>query len=95
MVNVPAVGKDTVTLQLADAPVPASVQMFGRGDQSTVPVGVTVVPIPEESVTVAVHIVAVLIVTWLGEQFTVVVVARALTVMFVPPLLGACAGSPG
>jgi len=52
----------------------------------TVPVGV-IPPVPEESATVAVQLVAVLSGTLAGEQATVVVVVRGLTARVNVPLL--------
>ena len=52
----------------------------------TVPVGVTP-PVPEESATVAVQLVAVLSGTLAGEQATVVVVVLGLTARVNVPLL--------
>jgi hypothetical protein len=63
-----------LTEQVADAPVPARVQV-PPGVKVTVPVGVIAVPV-EVSVTVAVHDVAWLITTVLGVHATVVEVVR-------------------
>jgi hypothetical protein len=52
----------------------------------TVPVGV-IPPVPEESTTVAVQLLAVLSGTLAGEQATVVVVVRILTARVNVPLL--------
>lgn len=75
----------TVTLQLAEAPEPASVQVPPRV-KATVPVGVMAVP-TELSATVAAQDVAWLITTVDGVQFTVVVVFLLLTVTVVLPEL--------
>jgi len=75
--------------EVANVPVPLVVK-------STVPVGVLVVP-SDESVTVAVQLLVWLVVIELGEQLTVVVVVRLLTVTvgeFVPLTLVECAMSP-
>lgn len=61
-----------VTEHDADAPVPASVQV-PLGVKVTVPVGV-VAPVADVSVTVAVQLVAWLIITVDGLQLTLVVV---------------------
>jgi len=63
--------------------------------KSTVPVGVIAVPIPEESVTVAVHEVAVAMSTDAGRHVRVVVVGRATIVTLVVPLEAAWPMSPG
>ena len=62
--------------------------------KSTVPVGVMAVPIPEESVTVAVHAVAVPMSTDAGRHVRVVVVGRATIVTLVVPLEDAWSMSP-
>ena len=54
----------------------------------TVPTGATA-PVPEESATVAVQVLAVLSGTLAGEQATVVVVVRGLTARMNVPLLAA------
>ena len=54
----------------------------------TVPVGALVVP-PDVSVTVAVHVVAELTATEAGEQLTLVVVVRVVTVTANVPELAA------
>jgi len=59
----------------------------------TVPVGV-IPPVPEESATVAVQLVAVLSGTLAGEQATVVVVVRGLTARVNVPLLVVWLESP-
>jgi len=82
--RVPAAVGVILTEQVADAPVPASVQV-PPGVKVTVPVGVMAVPV-EVSVTVAVHDVAWLITTVLGVHATVVEVVRR-TVTVVDPLL--------
>jgi hypothetical protein len=81
-----------LTEQVADAPVPANVQV-PPGVNVTVPVGVDVVP-AAVSVTVAVHDVAWLMNTVDGVHATVVVVVRRLTVTFVLPVLVAWLVSP-
>ncbi len=74
-----------LTEHVADAPVPASVQV-PPGVKVTVPVGVDVVP-AAVSVTVAVHDVAWLTNTVDGVHATVVVVVRKLTVTDALPVL--------
>jgi len=59
----------------------------------TVPVGV-IAPVPEESATVAVQLVAVLSGTLAGEQDTVVVVVLAVTARVNVPLLVVWLESP-
>ena len=81
----PAVVGVTLTEQVADAPVPANVQV-PPGVKVTVPVGVLVVP-AAVSVTVAVHEEACPTNTVVGVHATVVVVVRKLTVTVVLPLL--------
>ena len=76
-----------LTEQVADAPVPANVQV-PPGVNVTVPVGVLVVPVAV-SVTVAVHDVACPTNTVDGVHTTVVVVVRLLTVTVALPLLEA------
>jgi len=88
-----------VTEHDADAPVPLSVQ----GDpvnvpvpllaNDTVPVGVTAVP-AELSVTVAVHVTVPPTLIEEGEQLTLVMVVRDVTVTVVQALLVAWAVSP-
>src|SRR5207245_9710280 len=91
-VKVPAVVGVILTEQVADAPVPASVQV-PPGVKVTVPVGVLVVP-AAVSVTVAVHDVAWLMKTVDGVQATVVVVVRLLTVTLALPVLVPWLASP-
>jgi len=74
-----------LTEHVADAPVPARVQV-PPGVKVTVPVGVDVVP-AAVSVTVAVHDVAWLTNTVDGVHATVVVVVRKLTVTDALPVL--------
>ena len=74
-----------LTEHVADAPVPANVQV-PPGVKVTVPVGVDVVP-AAVSVTVAVHDVAWLTNTVDGGHATVVVVVRKLTVTDALPVL--------
>ena len=74
-----------LTEHVADAPVPASVQV-PPGVNVTVPVGVEVVP-AAVSVTVAVQLVACPTITEEGVHATVVVVVRRLTVTVVLPEL--------
>lgn len=90
--RVPAAVGVTLTEQVADAPVPASVHV-PPGVKVTVPVGVDVVP-AALSVTVAVHDVTWLIATVDGEHATVVVVVRRFTVTVVLPELVPCVESP-
>jgi hypothetical protein len=87
---VPEVVGRKVEVHVADAVVPASVQVVNVpvtpvSLNATVPVGVMKVPV-EMSVTVTVHVEA-----WLATtgvvHVTVVVVARMLTTMLVVPLL--------
>ena len=59
------------------------------------PVGVMAVPIPEESITVAMHAVAVPMSTDAGRHVRVVVVGRATIVTLVVPLEAAWSMSPG
>ena len=76
-----------MTLQLAVPTTPATKAQLLVGLKVPVllvanvaePVGVTA-PVPEESVTVAVQLVAVLVFTLAGEHVTVVVVERILEV---------------
>jgi len=75
----------TLTEQVADAPVPANVQV-PPGVNVTVPVGVDVVPV-DVSLTVAVHDVAWLTTTVDGVHATVVVVVRLLTATLALPVL--------
>jgi hypothetical protein len=92
-VSVPAGAAGVIlTEQVADAVVPASVQV-PPGVNVTVPVGVLVVP-AALSVTVAVQDVAWLIATVDGVHATVVVVVLRLTVTFVLPVLVAWLVSP-
>jgi hypothetical protein len=81
-----------LTEHVADAPVPANVQV-PPGVKVTVPLGVVAVPVAV-SVTVAVHDVACPITTVLGVHATVVVVVRGLTVTLALPLLVAWFASP-
>ena len=74
-----------LTEQVADAPVPARVQV-PPGVNVTVPVGVLVVP-AAVSVTVAVQDVACPTITEDGVHATVVVVVLRLTVTVVLPVL--------
>jgi hypothetical protein len=92
MVNVPVVVGVMLTEHIADAPVPAKVQV-PPGVRVTVPVGVEAVP-AAASVTAAVHDVACSITTVLGVHATVVVVVLRLTVTFVDPELVAWVVSP-
>ena len=59
----------------------------------TVPVG-TIAPVPEESATVAVQLVAVLSKTLAGEQVKAVVVERMVDATVKLPLLPVCTLSP-
>jgi hypothetical protein len=59
----------------------------------TVPVGVTA-PVPDESATVAVQLVAVLSRTLAGVHATVVVVARLVDANVNEPVLPVCVESP-
>jgi hypothetical protein len=81
-----------VTEHVAEAPVPANVQV-PPGVKVTVPVGVLVVPVAV-SVTVAVHVVACPTTTVDGLHATVVVVVLRLTVTLADPVLVACVESP-
>lgn len=85
-------------MQVATAPVPANVQVPVKVPvpllvKVTLPVGVLVVP-GDESVTVAVHVVATLTATEAGVHETLVVVVRLVTVMFAVPLLPEWVESP-
>jgi len=60
-----------------------------------IPVGVMAVPIPEESVTVAMHAVTVPMSTDAGRHVRVVVVGRATIVTLVIPPEAAWSMSPG
>jgi len=87
---VPEVVAVKVEVHVADAVVPASVQVVNDPVtpvwlNATVPVGVRNVP-AEESVTVTLQVEPWLITTGV-VQLTVVVVARGLTTMLVVPLL--------
>lgn len=73
--------------QVADAPVPANVQV-PLGRKLTVPLGVIAVP-GEVSLTVAVQLVAWLTKTGDGTHATDVVVVLVVTVTVVLPLLAA------
>ncbi len=77
----------TLTEHVADAPVPANVQV-PPGVKVTVPVGV-VAPVVEVSVTVAVQLVAWLTNTVDGVHATVVVVGCVPTAMLAVPELAA------
>ena len=83
-----------LTEHVADAPVPANVQV-PPGVKVTVPVGV-VAPVVDVSVTVAVQLVAWLIATVEGVHATVVVVGcvTAPTDRLKVPLLVECPVSP-
>jgi hypothetical protein len=59
----------------------------------TVPVGV-IAPVPEESATVAVHVLAVLSRTLAGLQLTVVVVVLMVDARVKVPLVPVCTLSP-
>ncbi len=88
----PEVDAVKVEVQVADAIVPASVQVVNDpvtpvSLRATVPVGVIAVP-GEVSVTVTLHVEPWLITTGV-VQLTVVVVARGLTTILVVPLLEA------
>ena len=72
-----------LTLQVADVPVPASVQVAPL--TVNVPVGVLLVPV-SVSATVTVHVKAVPTVPDVGQE-TVVFVVRRLTVTLVLPVL--------
>ena len=87
---VPAVVAVNVEVQVAEAVVPANVQVVNVpatpvSESVTVPVGVMNVP-GELSVTVTLHVDPVLTGTGV-VQLTVVVVARSVCVMLVVPLL--------
>jgi hypothetical protein len=87
---VPAVVAVNVEVQVAEAVVPANVQVVKLPAtpvslRAMVPVGVMKVP-GEVSLTVTVHVEPWLIMTGV-VQLTVVVFARLLTVMLVVPLL--------
>ena len=87
-----------VTEQLAELPVPLSVQLAAEKVpplfvKLTVPVGVMVVPRPV-SVTVAVQLVGLPTGTEAGAQLTVVVVACLSAVTPVVPELPSCVVSP-
>ena len=87
---VPAVEAVNVEVHVADAVVPARVQVVNvpvtpTSLRPTVPVGVLVVP-GETSVTVTVHVEPWLITTGVVQE-TVVVVARRFTTILVVPLL--------
>ena len=87
----PAVDAVKVELQVADAVVPARVQVVNDpvtpvSLRATVPVGVTNDPATVVSVTVMLQVEAWLIMTGV-EQLTVVVVVRGLTTILVVPLL--------
>ena len=94
---VPDVDAVNVEVQVADAVVPARVQVVNEpvtpvSDSATVPVGV-VAP-ADVSVTVTLHVDPWLITTGV-EQLTVVVVVCGLTTTLVVPLLAAWFASPG
>jgi hypothetical protein len=91
-VSVPVAVGVVLTVQVADAPVPARVQV-PPGVNVTVPVGVDVVP-AAVSVTVAVQLVACPTITVDGVHATVVVVVRRLTVTVVDPVLVEWFASP-
>jgi len=91
-VRVPETVGVVLTEHVADAPVPANVQV-PPGVKVTVPVGVLAVPVAV-SVTVAVQVVVWPITTVDGLHATVVVVVRGLTVTFADPVLVACVLSP-
>ena len=87
---VPEVDAVKVEVQVADAVVPARVQVVNDpvtpvSESATVPVGVMNVP-TEVSVTVTVHVEPWLITTGVVHEI-VVVVARMLTTMLEVPLL--------
>ena len=87
---VPEVDAVKVEVHVADAVVPARVQVVNVpvtpvSESATVPVGVLVVP-GETSVTVTVHVDPWLMTTGV-VQLTVVVVARLFTTILVVPLL--------
>ena len=95
---VPDVDAVNVEVQVADAVVPARVQVVNVpvtpvSLRATVPVGVRKVP-AEVSVTVTVQVEPWLITTGVVQD-TVVVVVRGLTTMLVVPLLDECVVSPG
>jgi hypothetical protein len=91
-VRVPETVGVVLTEHVADAPVPARVQV-PPGVKVTVPVGVIAVPV-DVSATVAVHDVACPMNTVDGVHATVVVVARTVTVTLADPLLPAWFESP-
>jgi len=97
-VAVPVVVGVKVDVHVADAVVPARVQVVNVPVTpvtliATVPVGVMNVP-ADVSVTVTLHVDPEL--TFTGVvQLTAVVVARLLTAMLAVPLLAACVESPG
>jgi|SRR5713226_9971887 len=99
MVCVPATVGVYMTEQLAELPLPLSVQLVALNVpvelvvKLTVPVGVIAVP-GLASVTVAVQVVALPTVTAGGVQATAVVVARLFTVTVVVPLLPLWSVSP-
>ena len=98
MLAVPEVVAVKVDEQVADAVVPARVQVVKDpvtpvSDRATVPVGVMAVP-AEVSVTVTVHAEPWLATTGVAHDM-VVVVTRGLTVTLVVPLLPPCVVSPG
>ena len=76
-------------MQVAELKVPVELVV-----NVTVPVGVTA-PVPEESATVAVQVLAVLSGTLAGEQATVVVVVLGVTARVNVPLLVRWFVSPG
>lgn len=84
---VPVVPGDSVQGDVANVPAPPVVK-------STVPVGVVAVPIPDESVTVAVHVEGEPVLTDEGRHDTVVLVARTLTVTPVAFVLASWVASP-
>src|SRR5947199_9584372 len=96
---VPTAGAVYVTQQLAEAPLPVSVQLELLNvpapllAKPTVPVGVLFVPGPE-SLTVAVQLVEVPSGTVAGVQPTLVLVGRLLTVTVVDPELPGWAAAP-
>ena len=88
-----------VAAQLVELPVPERVQLVGLNVPApllvkvTVPVGVVFVP-TSVSLTVAVQVVDVPGGTVEGEQLTLVLVERFVTVTVVVPLLPLWSGSP-
>lgn len=81
-------------MQLADVPVPESVQEPAVvPGQLTIPVGVEGVPV-SVSVTVAVQVNGCPSAALVTEQVTVVVVDRRLTVIVVAPWVASCEESP-